>query len=109
MEPVFRGVQPFQSHRPTKYVTSNLHNIREAFVTNCCEMPGKIIRNTSVSFDSQFFRLQEDSTRRISSGECAWVRCGEYRCLAFRDEENKWRGFYDNKELPEPVEILQML
>jgi hypothetical protein len=62
-----------------------------------------------VSFDSQFFRREQENFGMNLPRQCAWVRCRGYRCLAFRDKDNKWRGFYDNTLLPEPVEVLQTI
>ncbi len=29
--------------------------------------------------------------------------------MAYLDKDRKWRGFFDDKELPEPIEVLQVL
>ena len=35
----------------------------------------------------------------------AIVRCQGFRCLAYLDSEGKWRNAYDDKELPEVIEV----
>jgi len=42
-------------------------------------------------------------------GEYAIVRCKEFRCLAYRDPEGKWRAATDKRELPEILEIVERL
>ncbi|HUA68114.1 MAG TPA: hypothetical protein VMA13_06160 [Candidatus Saccharimonadales bacterium] len=33
------------------------------------------------------------------------VQCRGFRCLAYRGRDGKWRGVFDQKELPEVLEI----
>jgi hypothetical protein len=61
-----------------------------------------------VSFENQTIAKERTAEAAPEVG-CAWVRCGGYRCMAFRDKDGKWRGYYDRQELPEPVEILMVL
>jgi len=39
-------------------------------------------------------------------GERVMVRCHDFRCLAYRDAEGKWRDAEHDKELPEVIEVL---
>jgi len=34
------------------------------------------------------------------------VQCDGYRCLAYRDEQGKWRSVYGHQELPSVLAIL---
>jgi hypothetical protein len=38
--------------------------------------------------------------------EFTMVQCCGFNCMAYCDENGKWRGAYDDDELPEPVSIL---
>jgi len=39
-------------------------------------------------------------------GERVVVRCADFRCLAYRDAEGKWRDARNDKELPEVLEVV---
>jgi hypothetical protein len=39
--------------------------------------------------------------------EFSMVQCCGLNCMAYCDANGKWRGAYDNDELPEPVFILR--
>ena len=34
------------------------------------------------------------------------VKCADYKCLAVRGTNGKWRSFYDDAELPEVAEVV---
>jgi hypothetical protein len=36
------------------------------------------------------------------------VKCAMYRCLAYHDTEGKWRSYWKQDLLPEPVEIVRV-
>jgi len=37
----------------------------------------------------------------------SFVRCANFRCLAYRDRNGVWRAVFGNEELPEILEIYQ--
>lgn len=39
-------------------------------------------------------------------GEGTLVRCAQFRCMAYRDRDGKWRDYFSNDTLPEPVEVI---
>jgi hypothetical protein len=38
--------------------------------------------------------------------DLVWVRCKEYRCLAYLDATGKWINFYTGKKLTDFVKII---
>jgi len=42
-------------------------------------------------------------------GEVAFVKTSEFRCMAYRDKEGKWRDYIRGDELPEPVTIINTI
>ena len=42
-----------------------------------------------------------------STGDAIFlVKCADYKCLAARDANGKWRNFYRDAELPEVTKII---
>ena len=37
------------------------------------------------------------------------VQCDTFRCLAYRDQNGKWRGVYDNRELHSVKDIISIV
>lgn len=42
-------------------------------------------------------------------GEVAFVKTAEFRCMAYRDKEGRWRDYIRGDELPEPVTIINTI
>ncbi len=40
------------------------------------------------------------------SGRMVWVQCKGYRCLAFRDEQDRWVNFYNGERLTDFVRVI---
>jgi hypothetical protein len=40
------------------------------------------------------------------SGHMVWVQCKGYRCLAFRDEQDRWVNFYSGERLTDFVRVI---
>ena len=60
--------------------------------------------------NATFDRVETTRDRREAGnalpprGEPVIVRCLCFRCLGYRDDNGKWRGRYDGRELPEVLE-----
>jgi hypothetical protein len=42
-----------------------------------------------------------------SPGEVMLVQCEQFRCLAFRDRQGKWRSPFSKMELPRVVHVIK--
>ena len=58
--------------------------------------------NAMVQFLSDDFGADLSAPRSIKP---LWVECRGYRCLAYLDENSKWRTFATGKELNEVIEV----
>ena len=63
----------------------------------------KIIEPPMLWVVSETTRLEEEKGR---PAEAVQVKCSGFRCLAYRDEDGRWRDYWKRTPLPEPVEVL---
>jgi len=50
--------------------------------------------------------LREKQLELPSVGEIVVVRCRDFRCLAYRDHDGKWRATHADEELLDVLEII---
>ena len=43
----------------------------------------------------------------VSIGQTYIVQCDGYRCIAFKDARGRWRRYFGNEELGEPVTVIK--
>jgi hypothetical protein len=51
--------------------------------------------------------IKSEREKSRAAGQQAIVRCQDFRCLAFRDQEGRWRDAFSGKELPPVLEVLE--
>ena len=72
----------------------------------------KSVNDLKPRLADNFIFVQEDSTQEKENilppvGQKVLVQCRSFRCLAYRDENGRWRRAFGTKELPEVLQIVR--
>jgi hypothetical protein len=70
---------------------------------------GPFVVNSVMSPEKNIGENSKATIEKVTDVKIAMVRFQGARCLAYKDAKQKWRDYFHHRELPENLEIIEML